>query len=345
MTNYLHIAVADKFTIPLSQKLTGIRQKTTHKFLFISNQKNDESYESCSVSYLKSPLGKNLFYNLSQFHKLCSKSDCIIIHGATLTSLFVMFPWFISKLCWAINGADIYQFVEKSSFSFQKYVNKFVLSKVKIHVTHIEGDSILANNVLKSKAVFHYSPVYFSNVVDTEHFLPKKVSKNLKVMIGNSYSLNNNHLEVFNNIKAYKQNIDKVICPLSYGSDINYKIKVIKAGRELFGDKFIPLEEFMSMESYKKILNDIDVVIFNHWRQEAMGVTLSLLSLGKIVYVNCATTSYQSLTDRGFQIFDNDLAFKNGFIIDRSVLINKELLSKYYSEEVLIESINNIKFN
>ena len=75
-----------------------------------------------------------------------------------------------------------------------------------------------------------------------------------------------------------------------------------------------------------------------------MGVTLTLLSLGKIVYVNSNTTSYKSFKKRGFQIFDNRLIFSEGPLVNRDVTVNKKLLTRYYSEKLLLSSLDNIKF-
>ena len=95
-------------------------------------------------------------------------------------------------------------------------------------------------------------------------------------------------------MKNYTNEIESVICPLSYGNNVKYKKDVMNAGKKAFGDKFFPIEEFMTIEKYKKTLSQTDIIIFDHWRQQAMGVTLTLLSLGKIVYVNSKTTSYKS---------------------------------------------------
>lgn len=234
--------------------------------------------------------------------------------------------------------------MRKSKFSIQKKINQLVFKRVKIHLSHIEGDSILANELLNSKASFHYSPMYYSNVVNTKDFSPTKINQKVRIMIGNSNSPNNNHIGIFEKMKNYTNEIESVICPLSYGNNVKYKKDVMNAGKKAFGDKFFPIEEFMTIEKYKKTLSQTDIIIFDHWRQQAMGVTLTLLSLGKIVYVNSKTTSYKSFKKRGFQIFDNKLIFNEGPLVNRNVTVNKKLLTRYYSEKLLLSSLNNIKY-
>jgi hypothetical protein len=342
MTKYLHIATPNIFTIRLSEKLNE-NSRNVHQFLFISDLKKNDSMQNKSIFFLKSPLRKNLFFNLIQTYKLSSKSDYIIIHGSSLIYFYFFFPWFIKKLCWVIYGYELYGFLRKSKFSIQKKINQLVFKRVKIHLSHIEGDSILANELLNSKASFHYSPIYYSNVVNTKDFSPTKINQKVRIMIGNSNSPNNNHIGIFEKMKNYTNEIESVICPLSYGNDVKYKKDVMNAGKKAFGDKFFPIEEFMTIEKYKKILSQTDIIIFDHWRQQAMGVTLTLLSLGKIVYVNSKTTSYKSFKKRGFQIFDNKLIFNEGPLVNRNVTVNKKLLTRYYSEKLLLSSLNKIE--
>jgi hypothetical protein len=100
----------------------------------------------------------------------------------------------------------------------------------------------------------------------------------------------------------------------------------------------------MNLDEYKSFLEGMDIVIFNHNRQEAMGVTLMLLSMEKVVYMNKDTTSYRSLTDRGISVFDNALIRTDGLFKKRDVSMNPDLVYRDYSYEKLINSFK-IIFN
>lgn len=342
MIKYLHIANPDKFTIRLSNFIIKDKGLINHSFLFISNKTENKTEEISNISYFKSPIRKHLWRNILTFQKLCSTNDLVISHGAQATYFFLLFPWFMKKMAWVINGADLYCYLDKNMKHPFFDLKKCVLKKSKIHLTHIEGDSELANKVLGGNASHYYTPMYLSNVVTTHDFFQKGIIGKVKIMVGNSNSTNNNHIDIFSKIKKYDSDIEKIVCPLSYGNNIEYKDNVIRKGRELFGDKFEAIENFMPLFEYKKVLQEMDVVVFDHWRQEAMGVTLTLMSLGKIVYVNPYTTSFQSLSKRGFRIFDNNLLFNEGPRVNRNVQANKELLNKYYSEDILLDSLLNL---
>jgi len=216
---------------------------------------------------------------------------------------------------------------------------RFVFKNVSSHLTHVKGDSDLANTILNSKAKYKYAPMYLSNLIETSDFYPEDISRkqSINVLVGNSTDPTNNHLEIFDILENQIENIDKIYCPLSYGVFEEYRDFIIKEGTKKFGHKFIALREFIPINEYTNLLKTIDVAIFNHNRQQAMGVTLSLLSLGKIVYLKAGTSSYNSLVERGFAVFDIKQVEQVGIKFSRNTEVNKKLLEEYYSREQLLK--------
>lgn len=338
MANYLHIAEPNKFTLPLCALINDELKLDNHTFLFTTNQFDKNKFSNKNVFCFLSRYRDYFFSNTLMFYRLCRKSDFIYLHGAQFTILFLFFPLFIRKLAWIINGADLYSMINNPKHDYLDS-NRLVFKRTPIYISHIEGDAILANKILKNNAKFHYSPVYLSNVVKIRNFEINEISKKVKILVGNSNSKNNDHIYIFEKLKVFEDDIDYILCPLNYGNDIEYKRAVIEAGSKMFGTKFRTLEDFISIDLYNKLLSEIDIAVFNHWRQEALGVTLSLLSLGKIVYVNPQTTTYEYFTNRGFKIYDNNLLFSMGPTVNRDVMANKVLLEQYYSREVLLNTL------
>jgi len=342
MANYLHIAEPNKFALPLCKFVNDNLKLNNHTFLFISDNFDKSKYSYNNVYSFLSRYRNYFFSNTILFYRLCKNSDIIYLHGVHFSFLFFIFPQFIKKVAWLIMGADLYSMISKSKRSFPDF-DRFLLKNVRRYVSHIEGDAILANKILNNHASYHYATMYLSNTVNTDNFIPKKLSEKVKILVGNSNSKNNDHTYIFDKLKAFENDIEYILCPLNYGDDIEYKTTVIEHGKKVFGEKFHYLNDFISIDKYSNILSDIDIAVFNHWRQEALGVTLSLLSLGKIVYINPQTTTYESFTKRGFQIFDNNLLFTDGPTVDRNVTRNKELIERYYSKEVQINTLEILK--
>ena len=94
-----------------------------------------------------------------------------------------------------------------------------------------------------------------SKKVNIDSFIRKtKKREKPKIIIGNSATKSNNHLEAFRLIEHIKDKIE-VICPLSYG-DLKYGKKVIKKGQQIFSENFHPITELMPKEEYNQMLFD-----------------------------------------------------------------------------------------
>lgn len=157
------------------------------------------------------------------------------------------------------------------------------------------------------------------------------------IQIGNSADPSNNHIEIFDKLRAYKNENIEIICPLSYGN-LQYRNEVIKKGNEIFGDKFNPIMDFLPLEEYLLQLSKIDIAIFNHKRQQAIGNITSLLGFGKKVYIRDDITTWNFCADHELTVFNTNNQFKDLFEMDTSAqLKNIRNIKKYFSEEKLKE--------
>ncbi|MBR5372397.1 MAG: TDP-N-acetylfucosamine:lipid II N-acetylfucosaminyltransferase [Oscillospiraceae bacterium] len=125
----------------------------------------------------------------------------------------------------------------------------------------------------------------------------------LRIIVGNSATDTNQHLDMFEKLAEYKNENIEIICPLSYG-DSAYAETVIRTGRELFGDKFVPLTEFMDIETYYGYIARSAIAVFNNNRQQAMGNINAALGLGCKVYIRSDTAMWDSYcVTRGYKVY------------------------------------------
>lgn len=98
----------------------------------------------------------------------------------------------------------------------------------------------------------------------------------------------------------------------------------------------------MSPQEYVQYLTKIDVAIFFHSTQEAMGVTIQLLSVGKPIYFNPLSPSYLSLKKRGYAVFNTFELCQNENLLNFDLSNNRLLLKKEYSLDVLNNFYKNL---
>lgn len=340
----LHILTPDKFTIPLINYLNREMGMYQQVFLCISKPEDEAICLLPNVFYLKNPHRKYLFSNTKIVLKYFRRASKIIIHGNPVLYYFYFFPFALKKTYWVIYGqADLGTEQSNLEPGLQNFIKRKVLKKVYGHITHIKGDAAMANAIFLSQAKLFYSPMYLTNVINTTGYnQPKEFSGVKKILMGNSTEPSNCHLETFEMLLQYKEADILIYCPLSYGPYNEYRDEVIRKGKELFQEKFIPVTDFMELEQYRMFLNTIDIAVFNHKSQTAMGVSTSLLAMGKTVFAYPETTSFHSLVDRGFRIFDINLIKEGAMLQIYDVAPNIDLIKKYYSIEGLKESYSNI---
>lgn len=118
----------------------------------------------------------------------------------------------------------------------------------------------------------------------------------------------------------------------------DYKDKVVNEGKRIFDDKFNPLLDFMDLQEYLEILNKIDIAIFNHKRQQAVGNITSLLGFGKKVYIRSDITTWEFCKVHELKVFDATENFIDLLapLASNDSAKNIENVKKYFSKEKLV---------
>ena len=346
----LHICRQDKFIPPFIEIIEENFECDDHTFWIKGNKREKNLTKKVSVFYMNNTIFDQLLgYFFLIF--LMNKSDKIILHS--LLSQKVMFllfamPWLLKKSYWFIWGSDLYAYTaRRDSFSRRLWeiVRYVVIRNMGNLVTYIPGDIKLARQWYKAQGRYHECIMYRSNVVAHEgNNLPKiKLAKNngLSILIGNSGDPSNNHLEIFETLKNHSANVSKIIAPLSYGK-LSYIEKMREFGHEHFGGKFQPLDKLIEIGSYHTLLKDIDIALFNHKRQQAMGTTITLLSLGKTVYMRPETTQWKFLDNLGIKVKDINTVAQMRLLDEKSRNKNIKIANNYFKKTRLLTQLNNI---
>ena len=314
-----------------------------HEFLLTDGMAVDHLKAQKNIYLAENTFAGKIKYYLSVMLK-ANQADKIILHGLfnmKIVSILFFMPWLLKKSYWIMWGGDLYLYklgLRNWKWRVEEFFRRPVIKNMGSLVTYIEGDVELARQWYGAKGQYHECIMYLSNVYK-ELDIPANTSQVTNIQIGNSADPSNNHIEGLEKLLPYKDDDICIYVPLSYGDQKHAK-KVIAQGKKWFGDKFIPLTDFMPFEEYLKFLGSIDIAIFNHKRQQAMGNTITLLGLGKKVYMRSDVAQWEFFQNLGIKVRDIAKLQMTLFeSTDKTDLKNKVKIKNYFSEINLIRQL------
>jgi len=303
MAKIVHIMHIQKF-IPFFIEDTNNNFNNEEHLFCIVKTSNYQLYPDV-VNKIKSYEYNNIFFveEKKDFFILITKlyeAKKIILHSIWLrfiiNTLFLQ-PWLLKKSYWVMWGGDF-----NGKRNRYNPIKRFVIKYMGYYVTYIKGDYEYIKKYFNAKGTYIECFMYDSNLYHPIKLSPKTTST-VNIQVGNSGVARNNHIEIFEKLKKFKEEDIKIFTPLGYGSESS-KYSIIKAGRKIFGNKYEAQLDFLPFEEYLKYLSNIDIAIFGNKSQQAMGTIISLLGLGVKVYIRSDITPWKTFKDLKLNIFD-----------------------------------------
>jgi hypothetical protein len=207
-------------------------------------------------------------------------------------------------------------------------------------------------DLLKSKLMLDKFPEYTnfsfgSSFASNEEFYSKININGKNILLGNSASFTNNHIEAIDIIAKNITNKDrKIITPLSYGDEF-YKNKINLYGKKNLGSSFEPILDFMDKQDYYLKISSCSVCIMNHLRQQALGNISMMLFWGAKVFLNNDNILYKYLKDSGFFVYPIDDICRLGDIAladlsENEKKTNRDLVKKIWSRDAILNKIKKL---
>lgn len=333
----LHLMPCNKKFIEPFREFIDNHFKNIENTYFIYNQKGSNS---CKDKY-SNCFFLNILTHLIYFYK----NDKIIIHSLTNSRLILFFlfqPWLLTKCYWVMWGGDLYSYLYKTK-TLRSYIHNFIFRSVIKNMGHfvsyIQGDYELAQKWYGAKGKYHECFMYPSNLYK-DYSVNQMQQNTINIQLGHSAYETNNHLEILEELAQYRNENIKIFAPLSYGN-ISYAKTVANKGNEIFGNKFIAINDMMTLEKYLAFLAEIDIAIFAAKHQVAMGNIITLLGLGKKIFMQSDVTAFQMLKNKGIKLFD--VKSLNIHIIDEiTKKQNKQRVKEYFSQENYLNQLENL---
>ena len=240
-------------------------------------------------------------------------------------------------------GGDFYCFREENfrNVSEKRIKDKELLIKAIERcaaVCNVVGtDYDIMREILKIDKLHFEAPMPEQLLLPANENDEQDIDKNrpLRLVIGNSASSDNCHIDLFEKIKWLADENVVIFCPVSYGETI-YREEVILAGKKIFGDKIIFLTEFVPYEQYIKFLQSCDIGIYNNNRQQGFKNITTMLCLGKKVFIRENTAVHRKLQELGVDvnvisdIIPNDLSIFDR-LSENCQLNNRQLIESYFA--------------
>jgi hypothetical protein len=332
----LHVCKLDKFIPPFVKLINEEFGEENHQFWLPDVKKlNDHPLEKADNIFIGKRTITGQLYAYLRLLVMLHRARKVILHGLfnpRVLMVLTFCPWLLSKCYWVLWGGD-YLYREHDHRDWKYYLkelfHRFVKKRIKHLITYIPESVEIVKSSYGCRAEWHECLCYTSNVFvdESRHVKPAgKVEK--KILVGNSATYTNQHIETFDVISPFIVGDVKVYVPLSYG-DETYAQNVIKKGKKVFGDKFYPLLDFIPRSEYQSFLDDIDIVVFNHNRHQAMGTIINILGLGKTLYMNSRVASWPFLKRLGLDIYCID-GFED-LEVKADAEKNREIIKNYFS--------------
>lgn len=331
------------------------------------------------LKYIKS---KNITkYSIEEischFSELIKQYDFVFFHS--LPSIFRKLVLNNDKkntYCWLLWGFDYYNEWKIESINlYEDTGSNISINKLKDKIVYNHFSyRLLANNLLKKYYDTEFKKTinlidYVAPVLPNEFEKIKKINPKVKylpytygylekyigdnknidlsnkrdILLGNSADPSNNHISILYKLSKINLEDRKVIVPLSYAGNENYKNNVINYGYKLLGDKFVPLIDFMPIKTYNSIVFNCGIVIFNHIRQQAIGNLIVMGYLGAKIFLhkNSVSAEFLNSNNVNFRII-NDINYNelNTSLKAEEINHNKNFYYSYFSKAAVEERIN-----
>lgn len=348
----LHLAHLDKFIPGFIELVRQHFAGEPHTMITFGDIKKHPYMQSPTIfnfSTLKSV--RKIWQLIVAMHR----NDKIILHGLFSTHLILLLcfmPWLHKKCDWVVWGGDLYYHnlaIKNVHYHIFEAFRKFLISRLGGFITYVDGDYNNAQRWYNANGILYECIMYKSNIYsgaeltqDDLNQAESSDSSKVTIQVGNSADPTNNHLQVFEQLNQLdvQNRVGKIYCPLSYGNPA-YAAEIKQSGEAMFGDKFYPLMNFMPLSQYNEILDEVDIAIFAHNRQQAMGNTINLLGRGKTVYMRADTSSYALLTKLGIKVFSLDVLSLTTQPYGVAIA-NNQRVRNYFSEDNLVKQLKKI---
>jgi len=353
-----------------------------NKYIVLKNQAN-KAFKY--IHFLESIIEINADKHESLISQNIHDASLVVLHGLTYRHALIAYKIIPEKkILWLIMGADMYKnpyiynkpiLGRKTKELKDRIENSFYLIDEIKHIyrwirygkplDQNEAHKFVAHIASKIQFVATFQKEQFDMLKELTaipdnaerlhfSFYPLEVILNhnesinisgKNILLGNSASYTNNHLEIIDRLAEFDLNERKIIAPLSYGPE-RYGKQIVKYGYKKLCNHFYPLNDFLPVEEYTNIIQTCGIAIMNHYRGEAAGNVLRTIYLGSKLYMSERSIIFKYLKRIGCYVFSIEKELKPSnkdallLLNEKQIQHNRKVIHKEISERVLLDCLN-----
>ena len=311
---YVHIIINNSYTAPYIELVNSNFERSEHNFYVVRGWSEEKVKIPGEDNVYPISNAKNIL-NGFRLLKDVNRSRKIFIHGLFspyLLLILISQPWLFKKANWAVWGADLYKYLTpKTSWGarMEEWLRRICIRRF-AELTCIKGDYELARKWYDAKGTYRFAmystPLRTREISKIVSGLNKAPRDVISIQIGNSATPDNNHFEILDLLKKYSGDNIRIYALLSYG-DSEYGNEVIAYGKNIFKEKFVGVTQYMAFPDFVQFMNGMDIIIFNHRRQQGLGNLLLASFLKKKIFMSRENTLWE-LLNSDYDMRVNDTA-------------------------------------
>ncbi len=303
----VHIVQRDKFTSGYINFMKIYMNEYHHHFIVLKKEQELKVVNQEGMVFVEDFCSK---LDQATAH-LLSCAEMIIVTGvfSSFQILRRLPKRILSKTYLHFWGAEFYGWAEnqgkrsiKENLRFQ--IRKKCFKRCAGYIFLIDGEYENFQKIFGIKKRHFIAPMPDDPCKDYKlaDFRKKRNENCVKVLVGNSATESNQHMEVIDWLQRYRSHSIQIYMPLSYGED-TYREIVIQYAQKKLGNRFFPILHYMDGKDYMEFVSQMDIGIFNNNRQQAMGNIQMCLGLGKKVFLREDTSMWKRYLKDGYMIF------------------------------------------
>jgi len=256
------------------------------------------------------------------------------------------FLWLLPEIMYRVKLRSFYYRIFKREIPPLELLQQ-AIKKISGILWYVPEEIEFINTRIKLPPWYNFQFFSFSDIIPDPE--ARCIVGSQKILVGNSATIENNHLDVLAGLQKAQSNEYSVSLPMTYGMFPRYKAMVKKKFSKALKAHVFFLENHMPLEEYYAFLSEHPTAVFLHHRQQALGNVLYMLYIGAKVYLSRDNIIVQWLRNNQVRVFIFEEEFVRDLDAGQMILdeaeaeVNRKQIRILLDHQHNLETIQNLE--